>query len=101
MPRPRRCRRIWNKPEVTYFKPAGIPKNILEEITISLVELEAIRLKDNLELDQNECALKMEISQPTFHRLINTARKKITDALINGKSIKLEGGNYKFKKGNQ
>jgi len=96
MPRPRRFRRISNKPDINYFKPAGVPIRRLEENKISLVELEAIRLKDCLELDQKDCAKKMEISQPTFHRLIIDARKKIADALVNGKAIKLEGGNYKF-----
>ncbi len=90
MPRPRRCRRISNKPDITYFKPAGIPIRELKENKISLVELEAIRLKDVLELDQKDCAEKMNISQPTFHRLIIEARKKIADALVNGKAIKLE-----------
>ena len=96
MPRPRRCRRIGNTPDTTYFKPTGIPMRDLEEITISLVELESVRLKDLLKLDQNECATKMDISQPTFHRLLNSARNKISDALVNGKAIKIQGGNYKI-----
>ena len=98
MPRPRRCRRIGNKPDTNYFKPAGTPMRELEEITITLVELEAIRLKDNLKLDQNECAKKMDVSQPTFHRLLLDARSKIADALVNGKAIKIQGGNYKLEK---
>ena len=97
MPRPRRCRIIENTPDTTYFKPFGIPMRDLEEITISLVELEAIRLKDLLKQDQNECAQKMDVSQPTFHRLIHEARTKIADAIVNGKAIKIQGGNYKIK----
>ena len=58
--------------------------------------MEAIRLKDLLKLDQNECAKKMDVSQPTFHRLIHDARYKIADALVNGKAIKIQGGNYKL-----
>jgi predicted DNA-binding protein (UPF0251 family) len=101
MPRPRRFRQIGNIPDITYFKPAGIPINKLEESSISIIELEAIRLKDNLGLEQKICAEKMKISQPTFHRLILEARKKIADALINGKAIKIEKtGNYNFNKDN-
>ncbi len=98
MPRPRRFRRIRNKPDITYFKPAGVPIRELEEICLSYVELESIRLKDCKQLDQNECAKKMEISQPTFHRLVLSARQKIANALVNGKAIKIEGGEFKFLK---
>ena len=96
MPRNRRCRRIGFRPEITYFKPAGIGIRELEESTLTFEELEAVRLKDLKKLDQEEAAKKMEISQPTFHRLILEARKKIADAIVNGKSIKIEGGNYKM-----
>jgi predicted DNA-binding protein (UPF0251 family) len=90
MPRQRRFRRIENNLGIIYFKPRGIPIINLEENKISLVELEAIRLKDNLGLDQNECAKRMKISQPTFHRLLLDARKKIADALVNKKAISIE-----------
>ena len=97
MPRPRRCRRVGRIPGTNYFKPAGIRMQSLEEVKLSIEEYEAIRLKDLVGLDQEECALNMGISQPTFHRLITEARKKIADALINGKAIKVEGGNYTLK----
>ena len=96
MPRPRRCRRISNKPKITYFKPAGIPIRILKEVKITYVELEALRLKDYMKLDQQKAAEKMDISQPTFHRLVLKARKKIAKALLEGKAIRVEGGNFKF-----
>lgn len=66
----------------------------LEESILTVDEFEAIRLKDLLGLEQEECAKKMNISQPTFHRLISTARKKIADAIVNGKAIKIYGGNF-------
>ncbi len=97
MPRYRRCRRIGFKPRITYFKPAGIGIRELEECILTLDEFESIRLKDLEGLDQEEAAKKMNISQPTFHRLVLNARKKIADAIINGKAIKIEGGNYIFK----
>jgi uncharacterized protein len=89
MPRPCKRRRIRGKPESTWFKPSGIRRINLEESILELEEFEAIRLKDYLKLDQIECAEKMEVSQPTFHRLISSARKKIADAIINGKAIKI------------
>jgi len=90
LPRPRLRRRIRFDPETTYFKPAGIRKLGLEIVTLTLEEIEAIRLKDIENLDQEEAAKKMEISQPTFHRILIDARKKITDALVNGKALKIE-----------
>lgn len=96
MPRPRLCRRVGFQPDVTYFKPAGMRIFGLEKITLTIDELETIRLKDLQELDQRQSAKKMNISQPTFHRLILSARKKIADALINGKAIKIEGGHFKI-----
>lgn len=96
MARPRLCRRIRFNPDVTYFKPRGIPLRHLKEAILHVDEFEAIRLKDLLGLEQGECAKKMGISQPTFHRLVSSARKKTADAIINGKAIKIEGGIYKI-----
>lgn len=98
MPRPRRCRRIRFEPNITYFKPAGIRMIELEESVITVDEFEAVRLKDLIGLDQEEAAKRMNISQPTFHRLILSARRKIADAIVNGKAIRIEGGNYKIDK---
>lgn len=96
MARPFKCRRVAFMPDVTFFKPAGIPLRDLEEIQLSLEEVEAIRLKDNDGLEQEEGAEKMNISRPTFQRVLNSARRKIADALINGKAIKIEGGNFEM-----
>jgi predicted DNA-binding protein (UPF0251 family) len=67
----------------------------LEEVVLTLDEFEAVRLKDLEGLDQEECAKKMNISQPTFHRLVTMARRKIADSIVNGKALKIEGGNFK------
>ncbi|MFH1311320.1 MAG: DUF134 domain-containing protein [Nanoarchaeota archaeon] len=96
MVRPRLCRRVRFNPNVTYFKPRGIPLAELEETILNVDEFEAVRLKDLEGLEQEQCAKKMNISQPTFHRLVLSARKKISDALVNGKAIKIEGGTYKI-----
>ena len=66
----------------------------LESVDLSVDEFEAIRLKDLEGFEQNAAADSMRISQPTFHRVIEAARKKVADALVNGKAIRIEGGEY-------
>ena len=66
----------------------------LEEGHLTVEEAESIRLKDLENLDQEKCAKKMNISRPTFHRILNSARKKLADALLNGKAIRIAGGNF-------
>lgn len=100
MARPIKNRRIEFVPEVTMFKPCKVPQceiNTKEtgEIILTLDEVEAIRLKDLEDLEQEDCAVKMEVSRPTFQRILSIARKKIAEALIEGKAIKFEGGSYK------
>ena len=94
MPRPRLCRKVAIQPKVTYFKPAGIRMVKLEEVILSVDEYEAVRLNDLEELEQKEGARKMDISQPTYSRLLLSGRKKITIAICNGRAIRIEGGNY-------
>lgn len=96
MPRPRKWRRVAFAPEVTYFKPAGIPLRVLQEVCLSVEEAEAIRLKDLEGLEQEDCARKMNVSRPTFQRVIGAARQKMADALLNGKAIRIEGGNFEL-----
>jgi predicted DNA-binding protein (UPF0251 family) len=81
-------------PGVTYYKPAGIPLRFLNEVRLSVEELEALRLKDLEYLDQEQCARQMNISRPTFQRVLESSRKKIAGALFNGKAIRITGGNY-------
>ena len=68
----------------------------LENSILTVSEFEAVRLKDLKDFDQGKAAKKMGISQPTFNRLLRIARKKISDAIVNGKAIRIEGGNFKF-----
>ncbi|MDW7650451.1 MAG: DUF134 domain-containing protein [Bacillota bacterium] len=96
MPRPPKCRRVEFEPQVKYFKPAGIPKHELQELVLSVEELEAVRLKDKEGLEQEECAERMQVSRPTFQRILAGARAKLAEALIDGKAIRVEGGNYCF-----
>ena len=90
MPRPCKRRRVRGRPNSSYFKPAGVPINSLEESILTLDEFEAIRLIDFQEISQEQAASKMQISQPTLSRILKLARKKISDAIINGKAIKIE-----------
>lgn len=98
MPRPIRKRKIGYIPNAKIFKPVGVPMKELEEIIVNLEELEALRLKDLEGLDQEEAAGRMDISRPTFQRILKNIYGKMADALINGKAIKLEGGNYIYEK---
>ena len=93
-------RQLWRKvssiPMITYFKPAGIRIIDLEEVRLLVEEVEAIRLKDLDGLEQEEGAQKMSISRSTFSRILDSARRKIADALLNGKAIRIEGGNFEM-----
>jgi predicted DNA-binding protein (UPF0251 family) len=89
MPRPRLYRRIRFSPNIIYFKPQGVPMRFLEMVELTAEEAEAMRLKNIKDLDQSECAKKMNTSQSTFQRILSSAYKKITSAIINGKAIKI------------
>jgi len=94
MARPVKLRYVAELPSANSFRPMGIPTNLLEEVRLSLEEIEAIRLKDLEGLEQEECAEGMHISRPTFHRVLESGRKKLADALLNGKAIQIGGGNF-------
>jgi predicted DNA-binding protein (UPF0251 family) len=96
MPRPRMFRRVMSEPGVSYFKPAGARMRGLKDSVLTVDEFESIRLMDHEGLRQVEAAKKMKVSQPTFQRLYGSARKKIADALVNGKAIRIEGGSYRI-----
>jgi len=90
MPRTK-CRRfIESDPKTTYFKPRGIPMKFLEEINLEMDEFEAIRLRNYKGLYQEKAAEKMKISRQTFGRILESANKKIADAMINGKAIRIK-----------
>jgi predicted DNA-binding protein (UPF0251 family) len=85
-------RRVGFIPQVTGFTPQGIPS--VGEVRLTVEELEAIRLKDVEELEMEECAQEMNVSRTTFSRILDSARKGIADALLNGKAIIIGGGNF-------
>lgn len=90
MVRPLKPRRIACVPDVTYFKPRAIPLSILEEVELSVDELESLRLCDFQGVEQTDAAKQMGISQSTLQRTLSSARKKVAEALVNGKAIKIK-----------
>jgi uncharacterized protein len=95
MVRPKKCRMVYAEPDVTYFKPRGIPLIELKEVELTVEEFEAMRLNDLEEKEQKAVGARMGVSQPTLHRLLMSARRKVSDALVNGKAIKIHGGTYR------
>lgn len=91
MPRPQKQRKIAYTPSVTVFKPAGIPFRDIEEVQLSLDELEAIRLAHVEGLYQAGVSERMGISRQTAGRILDSAHQKIAHALVEGKAIRIEG----------
>lgn len=96
MGRPRKCRWVEMEPGITFFKPQGIPLRGLQQTVISVDELEAMRLADFLELTQEEVAKRMQVSRPTVTRMLARAHRAVADALVHGKAIRIEGGDYRL-----
>ncbi len=94
MPRGAKCRFVGFYPPFVNFRPEGSGYTHRETVIVKVEEMEAIRLKDFLKLEQEECARKMQVSRPTFQRVLGEARGKIADALLNGKEIRIEGGDF-------
>lgn len=92
MPRPRQCRRVGQLPQATYYKPRGVPLRALEQVGLTVDELEAIRLADLEGLYQEAAAEQMNVSRQTFGRILEAAHRKVADALVNGKALSIEGG---------
>lgn len=92
MARPINCRNIGCLPESNYFKPRGIPLSDLEEVVLRIDEFEAIRLADLENLYQEEAAKEMKISRQTFGRILDFAHRKVAEAVVEGKALRIEGG---------
>ncbi|MDD2354402.1 MAG: DUF134 domain-containing protein [Patescibacteria group bacterium] len=89
MPRPRLFRKINFNPQVSYFKPQGIPMNNIEIVELTTEEIEAYRLRYLENKDQKQAAQKMHTSASTYQRILYAANCKIANALVNGKAIKI------------
>lgn len=89
MPRPKKCRRLCHSQVVMCYKPAGIPRSLLEKIYIEADEYEAFKLVTYDRLQQEDAAASMEVSRPTLTRMYNAALGKIAKALVEGKAIEI------------
>ena len=94
MPRPHKCRRVGCQPPALVFTPGNAPAGERETITLRFDELEAIRLADLEGLYHDDAAKQMDVSRPTFGRLVAAARQKVARALVNGAVLTIEGGKY-------
>jgi predicted DNA-binding protein (UPF0251 family) len=95
MPRPKKPRFVSGYPTLAAFIPEGVP--VTGEVFLSVEELEAIRLTDFEGLDQEAAANLMEVSRQTYGRILAQARHYISEALITGKTLRIQGGNYEFR----
>jgi predicted DNA-binding protein (UPF0251 family) len=98
MPRPIRNRKVVNPPQMSGFKPFGMPFCELKVLELQFDEYESINLVNYQDLSQDAAAELMGISRPTFTRVYNRALKKIAKAFVEGMAIKIEGGNVEFEK---
>ena len=90
MSRPCKRRRVRGRPSSSYFKPAGMRRTETKESVLAMSEFEAIRLVDLNEIPQEKAGNKMNVSQSTLSRILKSGRKKIADAIVNAKAIKIE-----------
>ncbi len=95
MPRPRKFRRLGHAPQQAIYKPVGIPLNALDCTVLLHEELEALRLADLEGRYQEESARQMEVSRSTFQRIVEEARRKVAQALVNGTALQIEGGTFR------
>ena len=98
MARPQKCRKICNPPKMKGFKPYGMPMCKIEPVILKLEEYESIRLVNYNRLPQDQAAIQMNVSRPTFTRIYNSALELIAKAFVEGKAIEIEGGNYELEK---
>ena len=91
--RPKKYRIVRSDPRISQFSPRGRPGRP-DESELKIEEFEAIRLTDFMALEQKEAAESMHISQQTFSRILKKARKTVSEVLVKGKIIKIQGGHY-------
>ena len=96
MTRPFKCRSINSSPRAYYFKPRAVPLCELEEIALQLDEFQALKYAELERKDQTTAAAAMKVSRQTFGNILASARRKLADAVVNGKALKIEGGPIKL-----
>ncbi len=97
MARPSRCRRVCEEPAFDRFAPCG--RDGVEEVSLTVDEYEVIRLVDYEKKTHAQCAEQMDISRTTVTEIYEKARYKIADCLVNGKLLRIAGGNYQICRG--
>jgi uncharacterized protein len=95
VPRPKKPRFVSGYPTLSAFVPEGVP--VTGEVFLSVEELEAVRLSDFEGLDQEAAANLMEVSRQTYGRILAHAHSVISEALVTGKVLRVEGGDYEFR----
>ena len=98
MPRPQKDRIVHQPPLFSDFKPIGVKLNFLKKVSLTLDEYEAFRLADFIGLSHDEASIEMDISRSTFTRLIEKARNKIAQLIVNGNALNIDGGNIHFRR---
>jgi predicted DNA-binding protein (UPF0251 family) len=98
MGRPKKYRCIGCRPDATYFKPRAVPLTELEEVEVSMDEIEALRLADYEGLYHEDAAGRMEISRQTFGRILDGARRKVAECLLKGKALRIEANREKSRR---
>jgi len=95
MPRPKKPRFVSGYPTITAFVPKGMPQT--GAVVLSVEGLEALRLSDFERLDQETAAQIMAVSRQTYGRILGQARATVSEALVTGKTLKVEGGTYEMR----
>lgn len=101
MPRPRKWRKVCCLPESNRFGPLNVTINHEQFVVMTVDEYETIRLIDLEEFTQEECADQMNIARTTVQRIYTDARRKLAQSLVNGKVLRIEGGDYKLCEGHE
>ncbi|MBQ7618098.1 MAG: DUF134 domain-containing protein [Desulfovibrio sp.] len=96
MARPRHCRFVGQEPSATYFKPCGVPLRLLDEVILPVEGLEALRLSDLEGLGMAEAAKQVRVSRFSYARTLAEARRAVAQALVQGKALRVQGGQYAF-----
>lgn len=99
MTRPFKCRKVFSEPKAYYFKPRAVPLCELEEVILQLDEFQALSCCELERKDQTAAAAKMKVSRQTFGTILASARRKLADAVVNGKALKIEGGPVELMRG--
>ena len=96
MPRPRKCRKVCCLPSVTEFVPAARGGGEERKIVLTVDEYETLRLIDREGVSQEECGEHMNVARATVQQIYASARKKLADALVEGLTLRIEGGDYRL-----